>query len=123
MLCVSGSRNATNEHADFIFSHIDSYITFLRSYESHIHTINVGDCRGVDTIVKNHYMLPNYYVNTFRAEWGTYGRSAGPRRNRRMIEQSDFLIAFPDISSKGTRNAIKIAKEKGMSYLVVDLNI
>ena len=54
----------------------------------------------------------------FRAKWGLHGRSAGPRRNRRMAEYADALIAVWDGKSRGTQNMIKEAKVRGLQVYV-----
>lgn len=47
---------------------------------------------------------------TFEAEWGTYGRAAGPIRNKRMLKELEegYVIAFP--GGRGTGNMIGQAK-------------
>ena len=48
-----------------------------------------------------------------KAEWGKYGKAAGPRRNAQMVEwKPDLVIAFP--GGRGTANMIKQAKEAGI---------
>lgn len=57
------------------------------------------------------------------AEWGTYGKAAGPRRNQEMLNmllklpQPRFVLAFHDdlSQSKGTKNMVNIAREAGIT--------
>ena len=53
----------------------------------------------------------------FKADWKTYGRSAGPIRNQRMIDegQPDFVIAFP--GGKGTEDMVRRAKRAGLEVV------
>ena len=48
------------------------------------------------------------------AEWIKYGRAAGPRRNKQMAEYADALLAYWDGKSRGTKNMIELAKDKGL---------
>jgi YspA, cpYpsA-related SLOG family len=47
----------------------------------------------------------------FPADWHAYGRSAGPRRNQRMIDEGkpDLVVAFP--GGRGTADMVKRAKD------------
>lgn len=60
----------------------------------------------------NYYATCNWVVkHLFRAEWGKYGKSAGPRRNKDMAEfAASFprpsLVAFWNGRSPGTKNMI-----------------
>ena len=48
------------------------------------------------------------------ADWDSFGKAAGPIRNKEMLEQwnPDVVIAFP--GGKGTRNMVKQAKARGI---------
>lgn len=48
-----------------------------------------------------------------------YDAAAGPRRNKRMIDEGkpDFVIAFP--GNKGTAGMVKIAKAAGLEVIEV----
>lgn len=52
-------------------------------------------------------------VKTFLAEWSAYGGAAGPLRNKQMAEYGDYLLAFWNGKSKGTRSMINEMKKKG----------
>ena len=48
-------------------------------------------------------------VEKYPAKWERYGRSAGPRRNKQMVEVCDYVICFWDQKSKGTKSMIDYA--------------
>lgn len=52
--------------------------------------------------------------NRYRADWKTYGKSAGPRRNWQMLvnEGVTRLVAFP--GGRGTTGCVKMARELGI---------
>lgn len=57
------------------------------------------------------------------AEWNKYGKSAGPIRNKKMIDEGnpDIVIAYHDDieNSKGTKNMITQAKDKGIKVQII----
>lgn len=58
----------------------------------------------------------------FPAEWEKYGKSAGPIRNRQMLDENpDLVIAFHDDieSSKGTKDCIKEAEKRGIEVQLI----
>ena len=55
------------------------------------------------------------------ADWKTYGRSAGPRRNEQMARIAGTLIAFWDGKSRGTKNMIDTARKLGLRVKVVTI--
>jgi hypothetical protein len=57
-----------------------------------------GDYTGADALVDTIARGLGYKVFPVPADWDTYGREAGPIRNRQMIEQFapiDIVYAFP----------------------------
>jgi len=52
-------------------------------------------------------------IERYRAQWSIYGKSAGPRRNVDMIENSEALIAIWDGKTRGTSHVIREAIARG----------
>lgn len=72
----------------------------------------VGDCStGVDLTVRSlKKLFPP--MSTYEASWKTEGYSAGPKRNRVMMEsptRADLLLAFPVPGGSGTQDCIRQA--------------
>jgi hypothetical protein len=53
------------------------------------------------------------------ADWDTYGKSAGYRRNADMAKYSDAVVCFWDGVSKGTKHMIDLARQYGCFELLV----
>ena len=70
-----------------------------------------GHCSGVDTMAEHCAKKKNYKLEIYPAEWDRYGRAAGPIRNEVMVKKSDFVIAFWDKKSRGTKSLIKLAED------------
>lgn len=116
-LIVSGSRYATVEHLAFIEQTLNLGLTSIGA-------IFVGDAKGVDSLVLDYAVARDIPSYRFTADWKKFGRSAGPRRNRQMIQTAihcegltPLLITFkhPEAANVGSRSATVIAKEYGIT--------
>jgi hypothetical protein len=79
-------------------------------------TVIHGAARGADTLAGEAAKELGMTVEEFPADWKTYGRSAGPYRNRQMIrQQPDEVWAFHDNlrESKGTKDMVRVASQLG----------
>jgi hypothetical protein len=88
-----------------------------------LHTLIHGAARGADSIAhkwaeRNSLTIDTYPVT--REEWSTFGKSAGHRRNRRMLLEGrpDIVLAFWDGSSPGTRDMIEMALQEQVDIRV-----
>lgn len=80
-----------------------------------------GGAEGVDTLAEiyaHEYTIP---LTVFPAEWNKYGRSAGPKRNKLIVDRADVVIAFLSKESKGTVSTINLAKKANKKVFVVDV--
>lgn len=84
--------------------------------------VHVGDCRGVDDFVRSHFAQEGTEVSIYKADWDVYGKSAGPIRNKKIVENSDVLYAFPRSNSRGTQSAMSEARRKGIDVVVKHLD-
>lgn len=82
-------------------------------------TIISGAARGTDTLGVAYAVRHNLNFIKMPADWDTYGKSAGYRRNEDMANFSDVLVAFWDGNSKGTKHMIDIATRKGMPIHII----
>jgi len=108
IIAISGSRNWTNR--EFIRS-------LLLGLKARTGEILVGDARGVDAITRNLCEELKIPFRVFYADWDNLGKYAGVHRNSEMLDQQpDLLIAIHEdmTKSKGTRNMIKQASERGI---------
>ena len=91
--------------------------------ESNIEIV-CGKAKGADTLGEEFAKIYNFPIKYFPADWDTYGKSAGYRRNTKMAkyakEDNGVLIAFWDGKSKGTKHMIDIAKSRGIRVFIVN---
>ena len=113
VVCINGSRTITSIN-------LDRFIN-----PNHIGTLVLGGANGIDTIAENWAKRHNVNYIIFYPEWARYGKSAGMRRNKLMIDISDILISFWDGKSVGTKQTIDYAQRlnrKIIIHLVQDLD-
>lgn len=85
-----------------------------------------GMARGADMLGEQYAKIAHYDITRFPADWDTYGKSAGYRRNAEMAKFASeggnlgILIAFWDGKSKGTKHMIDLAKRYGLKVHVVN---
>lgn len=115
-ITVAGPRDYTD--SEFVYSELDKILSrIINRYNRRIHIIE-GGAAGVDAIAKQYAISRNMLFTEVKAEWDKFGRSAGPIRNGKMAEMSDFCIAFYR-GSNGTASMINEAlKRKKQVYLV-----
>ncbi len=80
-----------------------------------------GGARGVDTLGEKYANELEIPIKRFPANWDLYGKSAGPIRNKEMAKYGNYLIAFWDGKSRGTKNMIDRMKELGKDFAIVNI--
>ena len=80
-----------------------------------------GGASGVDALGERFAKEHNLPLKVVPADWKTYGRSAGPRRNEKMARMAGTLIAFWDGQSRGTKNMIETAQKLGLRVKIVKI--
>ena len=108
-IVIAGSRGFTDYQ--IAKAYIDFCLSNIRR-ENEI-VILSGGAKGADTLGEQYAKENGFEIERYLADWDTYGKSAGPRRNRIMAEVCDCVICFWDGESRGTRSMIEYAKEYG----------
>lgn len=81
-----------------------------------------GGARGADYCAKMVGKNLKIPVSTVEAEWTKYGKAAGPKRNKAMLDKNpDYVIGFHNYigGSKGTKNCLDQAKKLGSSKVLL----
>ena len=104
---IAGCRDYNN------YDEAKAYIYFcLSNIRKENNIVIVSGCAsGADAIGERYAKENGFKVEKYPADWKTYGRSAGPRRNKQMAEVSDYVICFWDEKSRGTKSMLDFARE------------
>lgn len=73
------------------------------------HSIVSGGAKGADSLAKKYAQEFNIPIEEFFPDWNRHGRSAGPRRNKQIVDASDIIIAFWNGRSMGTASTVGLA--------------
>jgi len=124
-IAVIGSREFKDKNLIFeIIRHTfqEQLINKYSIEEPHIFIS--GGAKGVDNysecciddwnerMINSEYKLHKKII--FKPNWNKYGKSAGFKRNKLIINEADKVIAFWNGQSKGTKHSIDLAIEKGI---------
>ena len=105
-LIVAGSRTIPKEKA------LDKLMDSAKVIAmSGFNEIVSGGCRGVDEAGEAFAEYYDLKLTIMEAEWGKWGKAAGPIRNRKMAEYADALFVIWDGKSSGSKNMIKAMEE------------
>jgi hypothetical protein len=106
---IAGGRDITD---------MDLVLAAVRESGFGISEVVSGNAWGVDRLGEEYAKASNLRLKVFPADWVTFGRSAGPRRNKQMADYADALIAVWDGKSRGTKNMIETMERLGKPVYV-----
>lgn len=103
-IAIVGSR-------DFPF--LEMVLAYLETLEPKEHTIISGGAEGVDTFAINIAKRMGFKTEVIPAQWkdsdGRIDKLAGFKRNIKLVDASDSVVAFWDLMSRGTAHTIAYA--------------
>jgi hypothetical protein len=123
-LIISGSRDFTNSKV-FMDAMIDAIAEIQYKNEVHMKDLEIihGGAKGIDSMADVFARGYKLKLKVFPADWNTFGKSAGMKRNLEMLYyaisyERHFLLAFNMNSSRGTSGMIDVCKKKNVpSYI------
>lgn len=104
---VVGGRDFSNY--DKLCKILDQFVKKPDEYELEVIIVS-GGAEGADSLAERYAEEHNLKTVIFEADW-SLGKKAGPLRNKKIVEQSEEIIAFWDGKSKGTKSTIELAKK------------
>lgn len=99
---------------------VNSVLDHIHQTTDGITCIIHGGAKGADTLASHWALKNNIKEEVYFADWKLHGKSAGPLRNKEMLDKSnpDFAVVFP--GGKGTKNMLSLVQRARIAYL--DLN-
>jgi len=114
-LAIIGTRSFTN------------YEAFVREVERILSERNLtpsvvvsGGAKGADALAERYATEKNLLMEIYKPDWKHKG--SGKERNKRIVENADFMIAFWDFESRGTQHTISLWRATLKSFEVVNIN-
>ncbi len=93
----------------------------LDVFKSKIVELISGGAIGADRYAEAWAYANNVPIKVFKPDWKKYGKAAGIKRNKQIIESCDYCIAFWDGKSKGTASSIKFCKQLHTPFEIVSI--
>lgn len=114
-LLVCGGR----DYADW--SKVDLVLTVCHFYHPTLRQLVHGAAKGADGLASRWARGRSSRITErpFRAQWKTYGRTAGTIRNQQMLDETtpDLVIAFP--GGSGTADMIRKARARNITVIEI----
>ncbi len=109
IIAIIGSRNLV---VDDLSEYIPDEVTEIVS----------GGAKGIDTCAKEYAVSNGIPITEFLPEYSRFGKAAPLKRNLRIIDYADRVIAFWDGKSRGTKYVIDSCKalNKAITVYVLD---
>lgn len=105
-LLIAGSRGIT----DFDLSiHIPDGVNLIIS----------GGAKGIDTLAEQYADSHGIEKLIVRPQYDKYGRAAPIKRNEKMVELCDAVLAIWDGTSRGTAYTLDYARKKGKKIIQI----
>lgn len=112
-LAIVGSRTYDN------YSMLSIFVTMTSLAHGPVTEIISGGARGADRLGERWAGEHKIPVTQFLPDWETHGKAAGYIRNKDIVAAADFVLAFWDGESRGTKHSIDLAKAQGKPLIVI----
>lgn len=104
------------------FSNLEILQNILKTHLIPNDIIVSGGAIGVDKLAEEFAKSNGFKTHIYLPNWKIYGKSAGFIRNKQIVDNSDYIIAIWNGSSKGTKHSIDLAKGQGKTVFIYDFN-
>lgn len=111
-----GTNNWRRAALEYLFA-LQMLDDLFGEFVSATTTVISGGATGADQIGIDWAHAMNIKYRVFHPEWQKHGKSAGPIRNQKMLDEGKpcHVIAFP--GGKGTEHMMKIATQAGVQVI------
>ena len=106
-IVIAGCRDYNNYNE--AKKYISYYLNDIRKQNNIV--ILSGCATGADALGERYAKENGFKVEKYPANWEKYGKYAGPKRNKEMAKNCDYVLCFWDGKSKGTKSMITLAEE------------
>lgn len=108
---IVGSRNITYTDFSKFLSYIPKECTEIVS----------GGAVGVDFLAKIAANYLSVKMTEYLPQYNVYGKRAPLVRNNHIVKNSDIVLAFWDMKSRGTLHSINLCKKYNVPYKIISI--
>lgn len=91
----------------------------LGSLQDSIELIISGGAKGADKFAEKWAIRNKIPFKPILPEWDKFRKAAGIKRNRLIVEESDFCLIFWDGKSAGTKSSIEFCKKFKRPFQII----
>lgn len=102
------------------FNNYDMVRKELNQLSDVIDLIVSGGAKGADSLGEKWAIENGKQTLIFKPDWAKYGKRAGFLRNEDIVKNSDYVIAFWDGVSPGTKNSINLCEKFNIPVKIVN---
>ena len=113
-IIIAGSRNFTD------YKKLSEICDNILQDQTDVEIVSGAYYKGADLLGEQYAAEKGFRLTKFPADWKSFGRAAGPKRNEQMAKYADALIAFWDGKSKGTKHMIEKAKKENLIVKIIN---
>lgn len=108
-IAIVGSRTFT----DFVQCEfeIENALAEWGLTTKNINRIVSGGAQGADTLADMYARKNNIAITVYSPDWKAFGKAAGIMRNTDIVNDCEYVIAFPSRKGKGTQDTIRKAQK------------
>lgn len=121
-IIICGSRDIEDETLEDIDHLVGLLKSIVKLQNRDVSCVLCGEARGIDQLGKRWAKENQIDVKSFPADWNSYGKAAGPIRNGEMVKEADGVVAILYPDSRGTKNCIAQAVDKGLPVVAKVIN-
>lgn len=111
-VAIIGSRDARGLTVEEVICHIPQNCSHIFS----------GGAHGVDTLAKQAAQQLQIPLTEYLPDYAHYGKRAPLVRNQHIIAQADLVLAFWDMSSRGSAYTIAQCIQQHIPIKIINLN-
>ncbi len=110
-VAIIGSRSCGKMTSDDIISYIPSNCAEVVS----------GGARGIDSLAQQAAQKLGLSFRCFLPNYSLFGHIAPLQRNISIVDYSDYVLAFWDMRSRGTRNVISYCMKCEKPFKIIKI--
>ncbi|GGK48250.1 MULTISPECIES: DUF2493 domain-containing protein [Flavobacteriaceae] len=113
-IIIAGSRTFTD------YKKLHEICDNILQDQTDVEIVTGAYYKGADLLGEQYATEKGFRLTKFPADWKSFGRAAGPKRNEQMANYADALIAFWDGKSKGTKHMIEVSKKENLIVKIIN---
>lgn len=116
-IIISGNRSYADYH--HVIDTLDEILPVIHNGQQI--KILTGHNSGVDAIVRKFTNIRNIKSSVYTPLWDSYGRNAGPIRNRAMVKKADSAVLFGSLDDPDIKYLFDECVKQDVPVQIIDL--